>query len=81
MMTTIDATISVMRDLSENDRRKVFSYAQTLKSNKNVENPYKPLSMKQVLADLDQSEKEFAEGKGIDAHEAIQALRKQHGFI
>lgn len=80
-MTTIDATVSVMRELPENDRRKVFRYAQTLRSSKNIENPYKPLTVKQVLADLDQSEKEFAEGKDLDAEEAVQALRKQHGFI
>lgn len=80
-MTTIDATVSVMRELPENDRRKVFNYAQTLRSSKNIENPYKPLTVKQVLADLDQSEKEFAEGKDLDAEEAVQALRKQHGFI
>lgn len=80
-MTTNDETTVVTHDLNENDHRRVFIYAQTLKSDGNVENPYKPLTMKQIMADLDQSEKDFAEGKAMDANEAIQLLRKQHGFI
>lgn len=80
-MSTIEETVAMMETMPEEAQRKVLLYTRDLFSAKRPSNPYHPLSEKQILSDLAQSRKEAAGGKTEEAHEAINEMRKQHGFI
>lgn len=80
-MSTIEETVSMMETMPEEAQRKILLYARELFSAKRPSNPYRPLSEKQILSDLAHSRKEAADGKSEEAHAAINAMRKQHGFI
>jgi len=45
-----------------------------------LDNPFIPLTKAQILEELDESEKQVAEGRSREAVFAIEELRKKHGF-
>ena len=80
-MSTVEATLSMLESMPEEARHKVFLYTRELFSSERPSNPFTPVSESQVLADLEKATKEFGNGEGVDAVDAISSMRKQHGFI
>ena len=79
-MSTIEATLLLMKNLKEEDQKKVLLYIQNL-IHSDSKNPFYPLTMDKVLSDLSISEEEFNAGKSLNAEDAIQNLRKKYGFV
>ena len=44
------------------------------------DNPFKPVTKAQVLADLDASDADIAEGRVKDAHQAMNDIRRRLGM-
>lgn len=80
-MSTIDATVSMLEVMPEEARLKVFEFTQQLFASKKTENPFVPVTVKNVLSDLAESRQQIAEGSGLDMKDALNELGKQHGFI
>lgn len=79
-MNTIAETVSIMEELSESSRRKILVFAQNELKISNPNNPFVPLTKERVMADIRLSEKQIDEGEGLDATEAVMALRGKYGF-
>lgn len=79
-MSTIAATVSIMEELPESSRQQILVFAQEQYKKAEPHNPFAPLTKEKVLSDINLSEKQIDEGKGIDATEAVMALRKKYGF-
>lgn len=80
MLSTIAETVSIMEELPESSRRKILVFAQNELKVSNPNNPFVPLTKERVMADIRLSEEQIDAGKGIDATEAVMALRKKYGF-
>ena len=80
-MSTLEATLSMLETMPEEARKKVYEYTKSLYTSPRPANPYTPLTEDKVMADLALATMEFEAGKGLDAKEAIQEMRKQHGFV
>ena len=80
-MSTLDATMSMLEAMPEEARLMVFKYTQGLFTAEKPANPFVPKTRDDVLKDLEISEKQVAEGKVTDMREALQDLRRRHGFV
>lgn len=80
-MSTLDATVSMLEEMPEDARIKVFEFTQQLFTSRKPENPFVPVSTKQILSDLSESRQQIADGKGLDMDDALNELGKQHGFV
>ena len=79
-MSTIEATLSLIKNLSKEDQQKVLLYIQDLISS-DSKNPFSPLTVDKILNDISISEEEFNTGKSLNAEDAIQNLRREYGFL
>ena len=79
-MSTIEATLSLIKNLNKEDQQKVLLYIQDLISS-DSKNPFSPLTVDKILNDLSISEEEFNTGKSLNAEDAIQNLRREYGFV
>ena len=79
-MSTIEATLSLIKNLNKEDQQKVLLYIQDLISS-NSKNPFSPLTVDKILNDLSISEEEFNTGKSLNAEDSIQNLRRKYGFV
>lgn len=80
-MSTISTTISYMESMPENDKKKVMNFAAYVAKKRHLRNPEELLSEEQLVNQLEKSDKQYHEGKYLDAKEAITKARKEHGFI
>lgn len=80
-MSTLDATVSMLEAMPEDARIKVMEFTQQLFTSRKPENPFVPVSQKQVLSDLAESRQQIADEQGVDMEEALIRMGKQHGFI
>ena len=80
-MSTLEATVSMLEAMPEEARIKVYQYARSVFSSDRPANPFTPVSKESVLADLNTSSQEFERGEGMNAKNAIQEMRRQHGFV
>ena len=80
-MSTLEATVSMLEAMPEEARMKVFQYTRTMFSSIRPSNPFTPVDKASVLTDLKTSSEEFESGKGLNAKEAIEEMRRQRGFI
>lgn len=79
-MSTLAEIVSDVEQLPESSRKKVLVFVrEELREVKN--NPFAPLTRERVMADIKISEQQIADGKGMDAEEALIALGKKHGFV
>lgn len=79
-MSTIEATLSIIKNLKKEDQQKVLLYIQDLISS-DSKNPFSPLTVDKILSDLNISEEEFNTGKSLNAENAIQNFRREYGFL
>ena len=80
-MSTIDATISMLEVMPEDARKKVYEFTQQLFTAKKTANPFTPVSIAQVLSDLEESRRQIADGDGIEMEQALTEMGKRHGFV
>lgn len=80
-MSTLEATVSMLETMPEEAQERVFSYTKTIWMSMHPSSPFKPVSEEQLLSDLATSRKQIAEGKGLDAKEAVRELGRAHGFL
>lgn len=80
-MTTIDATLSMLESMPEEARLLVYQYTKQLFTARKPANPFTPVDAEQILADLQESRRQFAEGQGAEIEEALREMGKKHGFV
>lgn len=80
-MSTLEATISMLESMPEEARRKVFEYTQKLFIARKPASPFEPVGSEQILADLEESRRQFAQGMGCEAKEALNEMGRKHGFV
>ena len=80
-MSSLEATVSMLEVMPEEARAKVLEFTQGLFTSHKPQSPFVPLTKEQVLADLAESRRQIAEGKGMDARQALDEMGRKHGFI
>ena len=87
-MTTLDATVSMLQELQENDLMKVMAYiSRFLLGEKNGSattsepfNPYKPLTREEIAERLEAARYHAEAGDITYANAAIDEVRKKYGL-
>ena len=80
-MSSIDATVSMLEVMPEEARLKVLEFTKSLFTSKRPANPFVPLTTEQILRDLEISRQQAAQGQTYDMGEALEELRRRHGFV
>lgn len=80
-MSTIDATVSVMKELPEETRKQVLFFATYKLNASKPLNSTSPHSDEELISILEHSDKQYNDGKALDIKTAIRDARKQHGYI
>ena len=80
-MSTLEATISMLEIMPEESRQMVFEYTQELFTSEKAPNPFIPVSEEKILKDLEISRQQVSEGRVRNMAEALEDMRKCHGFI
>lgn len=80
-MSSIDATVSMLELMPEDARLKVLEFTKQLFTAEKPANPFVPLTTGQILRDLEISRQQAAQGQTYDMGEALEELRRRHGFV
>ncbi|MBQ4514991.1 MAG: hypothetical protein II969_18505 [Anaerolineaceae bacterium] len=80
-MNTIEATMSMLEFMPEDAQLMVFNYTKTLFTSFCPSNPFTPVTIDQIISDLNESHNQIAAGEGMPMKEALLDLGKKHGFI
>ena len=80
-MCTLDATLSMLQEMSESQRVKVFLYAKQLINSEEKSDPYKPVGTSEILSDLEESRQQISDGDCYDMQEVLTDIGKCHGYI
>ena len=80
-MSTLDATVSMLEAMPEDERIKVMEFTQKLFTSRKPANPFVPVSQEQILSDLAESRQQISAGQGLNMEDALKRMGKQHGFI
>jgi hypothetical protein len=73
-MTTLEATMSLLEILSEEDLKRVQNFAKCLLMSQSNPSPFQPLTKEQILSDLDESFKDIDKHNYKSANEYIDDL-------
>lgn len=83
-MNTYDATISLMKDMTESDLLIIKEFVKRLSSKedakKELYNPYKPLTREEIIEQLSIAKMHAEEGRILEAHEASKNVRAKYGL-
>ena len=83
-MSTYEATISLMKGLSENDLLVVNEFVKRLSSkseeNKETMNPFHPLTREEIIEQLSLAHEHADNGMIMDAHKASDTIREKYGL-
>ena len=77
-MSTLGATVSMMKTLPEEDLLAIHSIVQRFMIKE--KNPYKPLSKEETLEKLARSRKHASEGKVVEPREAVREIKGKYGL-
>lgn len=80
-MSTIDDTISVMEELSEETRKQVLTFAIYKLNSSTPVNSVARHSDGELLSILEHSDRQYLDGKAMKVEDAIMDARKEHGYI
>ncbi len=80
-MTSLEATMSMLEAMPEEARRKVYEFTRQLFVSRKPASPFVPLTAERILADLEESRREIADGQGVDMESALAEMGKRHGFV
>ena len=73
-MTTLEANMSLLEVLSEEDLKRVQNFAKCLLMSRSSPSPFQPLTKEQILSDIDESFKDVENHNLKDANEYIEDL-------
>lgn len=79
-MSTIDATMSLLKTMSYDDQCEVYEFV-LFKKNRELTSSMPKVSKQKVLDDLSVSRKQIENGEGIPADEALNKLGEKYGFV
>ena len=80
-MSTIDATVSILKIMPENERLKVYLYAKSLYSAEDSAAGLGPVGRSDILSDLEESRQQIADGNSVSITEILHDIGKRHGYI
>lgn len=76
-MSTLEANIALLSTLPETDQKKIFIY---LSENYCEDNPFKPMSQKEILAELAEARACYERGEYQDFDEALAEISQEYGL-
>ena len=83
-MSTYEATVSMIRDLPDNELLLVKEFIKRITSKdeirKEMYNPYKPLTREEVIEQLAIAKKHADEGRVMEGHRASAHIREKYGL-
>ena len=79
-MSTLETTVSMMKDLSENELILINNYVRRIINYKSNFEIYKPLSEKEFFERLAIARKHASEGKVKDAAKVAENVRGRYGL-
>ncbi len=83
-MSTYEATVSMIRDLPDNELLLVKEFIKRITSKdeirKEMYNPYKPLTREEVIEQLAIAKKHADEGRVMEGHRASANIREKYGL-
>ena len=77
-LNLVKRTQALIGTLDNDQVNKVFTFTTSLIKDGN--NPFKPVSKKQVMKDLDGSDEDIKKGRVKDAHQAMKDIRVRLGM-
>ena len=80
-MSTLEATVSMLEVMPDDDKTKVYEYTQSLFEASKSSNPFVPKTKEDILTDLEESREQISRGEGLDAKEGLMEMGKRHGFV
>lgn len=79
-MSTLEATVSMLEVLSEDDLIRVQNFAKCLFMSQNTEYPFPSLSKSELMDQLSVSQKQYEQGKYMDAEVFENQLMEKYGL-
>lgn len=79
-MNTIENTVLMMEALPEADLIEIQNFTKKLYMLRNSESPFRPLTGEEILADLQISREQIAQGKCKEMGQAITEIRRKYGL-
>lgn len=76
-MSTLETNLALLLTIPEECQEEIQSY---LLSNFCTDNPYRPLSGSEILAELDEARKCYLSGEGEDLGKAIDEIGDRYGL-
>lgn len=78
VMSTLDATVSMLKQLSEQDLLKIQAFVRLFFPDSS--NPFAPLTEEEIYAQLERSRKHAEEGRLKDAKQVSANVRAKYGL-
>lgn len=79
-MSTLAEIVAGAEKLPEESKKRVLIFVkQELNAVKPT--PFSPVNREQIMHDIDLSERQLADGEGLDATQALLHMGKNHGYI
>jgi EAL domain-containing protein (putative c-di-GMP-specific phosphodiesterase class I) len=79
-MSTMEATISMMEVLPEDDLVQICNFTTMLYEKRKVNNPFVPLTEEKLMSDLETSRTQIAQGKSLNMKTALEQLGAKYGI-
>ena len=79
-MSTFDATVSLLRELPEEELSVIYDLAARYVNKRQGVYPYKKLTETEIIDSLDTARKHSDEGSSMDADTAVHMLREKYGL-
>ena len=79
-MSTLDATVFMLKALPESELLTIYNLTRRFYMKQDKEAKRDPMTEQQMLHKLDLARKHAAEGKVMDADEAVSKLREKYGL-
>lgn len=76
-MSTREANIELISVLPDKDQEKIYHFLQGIFSD---DNPFKPMSREEILADLSESRACYDRGEYQDFDEALDEISREYGI-
>lgn len=79
-MTALESTLAVLKELPESKLMVIQNLARQFAQQTTVENPYRPMSREEILAELAASKEDIRQGRIYTAEESVGQLRAKYGL-
>ena len=80
-MSTLEATVSMLESMPEEAQEKVYEFTHYLFAASKSNSPFSPLTMEDILTDLQISRNQIENGEAVNMKSALKEMGRQHGFI